>query len=158
MKGDSGVRALIYLDGLDISRSSRLCRFVVGLQQRILLVLQKSFTEPIVSDLEDILVVLSYGSLQIVSTRGFDPFLRVTILLLKEGEFLNWTLLPQLDKQALATVVLGWLKTIGIASRTLVLFQWLEADHINILSTVDYLERNRNYIDPVLLITAGSIL
>lgn len=159
MIGGSRVQVMIFFDGLN-TYLNRSCRLVLSLQKEVFAVLQKSFREAIVSDPQEILVVFSERQLHIAKTQGFDPFLRATILLLKEGEFLNWNLLPQLDKEALAAVVLEWLKKIGVSSQTLTLFQWQEADHImgSILSTASGLERDHNYVDPALLITVGSVL
>ncbi len=159
MKRNSRVQALIFVDGLD-TYLNRSCRLVFNLQKGVFLALQKSFREAIVSDPREILVVFSERSLHLAKTLGFDSFLRVTILLLKEGEYLSWTLLPQLDKQALTVVVLEWLKTIGVNPQTLILFQWQEADHVmpSFLSTASDSEITHNYVNPALLITAGSIL
>ena len=158
MKGNSRVQALIFFDGLDDISFGKSYKFVSDLRQGILSALQKSFTEPIVSDPGDILIVFSGRSLRLAKTWGFDPFLNVTILLLKEGEYLNWDLLIQLDKEVLAAVVLKWLQMIGVKAKTMVLFQWRQADHVNILSMASESYRTHNYVDPALLITAGSIL
>lgn len=155
----SGVRVLIFLDGLD-TRLNRSPRLILNLQRGVFQALQKSFVEVIITEPEEILVVLSERSLHLAKTLGFDPFLRVTILLLKEGEYLSWDLLAQLDKEALATVIQEWLTTMGVDPKTMVLFQWQQADHIrgSTLSSASGVSDAHNFVNPALLVTADLTL
>lgn len=157
MKGNSRASVVILFDGLEYPFNQPY-EPVRNLRRGILSALQKSFKEPIVSWPEDILVVFSGRSLFAAETPDFNLFLRITILLLKEGEYLNWDLLAQLNKEALAAVVLKWLQTIGVKSKTMVLLQWQQADRISFLSTESESEQAHFYVDPSFLTTAGSIL